>query len=76
MFEVVTPGTTVTSCGSDATNANGAATFATGQITKATIDGACTLTAGDLILIEVKLYDNNVASTFADVGYITLDYDN
>jgi hypothetical protein len=79
MYERTGAGAT-TSCGSDLTNVNGtgaAGAFATGQITKATIDGgACTLTAGDIILIEVILYDNTGAADFADVGYITLDYDN
>lgn len=76
MYERTGAGAT-TLCGSDLTNANGTGVggaFATGQITKATIDGACTLTAGDVILIEAKLFDNSGAADFADVGYVTLDY--
>jgi len=78
MSEVVSPGS-VTQCGSSLTNANGTGAggaFATGQITKATIEGSCTLAAGDLILVEIILYDDTGAADFADVGYITLDYDN
>lgn len=78
MYERTGAGTTV-ACGSDLTNVNGTGAggaFATGQITKAAIDGGCALTAGDVILIEVVLYDNSGAADFADVGYISLDYDN
>ena len=81
MYERTGAGTTVacdaggTGLLSNGTGAGGA--FATGQITKATIDGsACVLTAGDVILIEAIFYDDTGAADFADVGYITLDYDN
>lgn len=76
MYERTGAGAT-TLCGSVTGLANGTGAggaFAVGQVTKATIDGACTLTPGDVILIEAKLFDNNVSSTFADVGYVTLDY--
>lgn len=78
MYERTGAGAT-TACGSDLTNVNGTGAggaFATGQITKTAIDGGCSLAAGDIVLIEVILYDNSGAADFADVGYITLDYDN
>lgn len=69
-----------TLCGADTTN-NSANTWTTGTITEATLETGCTggtaLDAGDVIEVLVKLIDATSASaTFADIGFLTLDYDN
>lgn len=68
-----------TLCGSDTTNVSGG-TWATGTITEATIETGCTgataLDAGDIIELAIKLFDNNGAADYADVGVLTLGYDN
>ncbi|MBU1682621.1 hypothetical protein KJ742_01615 [Patescibacteria group bacterium] len=75
-------------CGSvsnldNGTGAGGA--FAIGQITQAVLEGAATtcdpaganpLNPGDVILISIQLSTENHTNDFADVGYLTLDYDN
>lgn len=67
-----------TLCASDTTN--GSATWATGTLASATISGTCTganaLDAGDIMEIEVKLFDNTGATDFADIGVLKLVYTN
>lgn len=67
-------------CGSDTTNGS-ANVWATGTITEATLEAGCTggsaLDAGDIIEIAVKLIDaTSAAATFADIGILSLGYDN
>ncbi|MBU0667657.1 hypothetical protein KJ951_03725 [Patescibacteria group bacterium] len=66
-------------CGSSTGNVNAGA-WATGTITKATLETGCTggtvLNAGDIIEVIVKLFDNSGAADFADIGLLTLGYDN
>lgn len=68
-----------TLCGSDTTNVS-ANTWTTGTITEATIETGCTggtaLNANDVIEIAIKLLDNSGAADFADVGLVSLGYDN
>lgn len=69
-----------TLCGADAAN-NSADTWTTGTITEATLETGCTggtaLDSGDIIEVLVKLIDaTSASSTFADIGFLTLDYDN
>jgi len=69
-----------TLCGEDTTNGS-ANTWATGTIAEATLETGCTgataLDAGDVVEVLVKLIDaTSAAATFADVGLITLGYDN
>lgn len=66
-------------CGSDTGNTT-ANVWATGTITEATLETGCTggtaLDAGDIIEVVVKLYDNSGAVDFADIGVLSLGYDN
>lgn len=66
-------------CGSSTGNTT-AGTWATGTITEATLETGCTggsaLDAGDIMEVIVKLYDTSGAGDFADIGFLTLDYDN
>jgi len=68
-----------TLCGSDTTNGT-AGVWATGAITAATLNTGCTggtaLSAGDIIEVDVKLFDNSGAADYADVGYLSLAYNN
>ncbi len=70
--------TAPTLCGADTTNGN--TSWTTGTITEATIETGCTgstaLGAGDIIEIGIKLLDNTGAEDFADIGLLTLGYDN
>ncbi|MEZ4087433.1 MAG: hypothetical protein R3B71_03810 [Candidatus Gracilibacteria bacterium] len=72
--------TDAATCGSDTTNGS-ANVWATGTIAEATLEAGCTggsaLDAGDIIEIAVKLIDaTNAAATFADIGFLSLGYDN
>jgi hypothetical protein len=63
-------------CGSDTTNGT-AGVWATGTITAATLNAGCAgLSAGDIIEIDVKLMDNSGGADYADVGYVSLAYNN
>ena len=69
--------TDAATCGSDTTNGS-ANVWATGTITEATLEAGCAaLDAGDIIEIAVKLIDaTSAAATFADIGLLSLGYDN
>lgn len=62
-------------CGTSTGNAS-ANVWATGTIAEATLNAGCTLDAGDVVEVIVKLFDNLGAGDFADVGFLTLGYDN
>jgi hypothetical protein len=68
-----------TLCGQDTTNGT-AGTWATGTISEATLEAGCTvgtaLGAGDIVEVAVKLLDNSGAGDYADIGVVTLGYDN
>lgn len=71
--------TDAATCGTSTSNTT-ANVWATGTITEATLETGCTagtaLDAGDIIEILVKLYDNSGAADFADIGFLSLGYDN
>lgn len=66
-------------CGTSATLATANA-WATGTITEATLETGCTagtaLGAGDIVEVIVKLYDILGGTTFANIGVLSLGYDN
>jgi len=63
-------------CGNDTSNTNAGA-WATGTILAATLNGGCAgLSAGDIIEVDVKFFDNSGAADYADVGYLSLAYNN
>ncbi len=68
-----------TLCGSDTSNTS-AGSWSTGTITEATLETGCTggtsLDAGDIIELAIKLLDNNGGTDYADVGVVSLGYDN
>jgi hypothetical protein len=62
------------SCEADTDN-NSANTWATATLN--TFGGGCTLTAGDVVLVSMKLIaDGDIAGAFADVGAIEFTYSN
>lgn len=65
-----------TLCGSSTGNVS--TTWTTATIAAATLDAGCTgataLDPEDVIEVRVRLYDSNGASTFANAGYVQLDY--
>ncbi len=72
----VTDVTTATTCGSSAGLAT-ANVWSTATITAATLNAGCaTLTAGDTMEVDVKLYDRTGGTTFADAGTAKLVYNN
>jgi hypothetical protein len=68
-----------TLCASDTTNGT-AGVWATGTLAEATIEAGCTggtaLGAGDIVEVDIKLFDNSGAADYADIGVLTLGYDN
>lgn len=66
-------------CANDLTNGT-AGVWATGTITSGSIDTGCTgltaLDAGDLVEVQIKLYDNSGAGDYADVGWVNWAYTN
>ena len=73
LFNVTDTGT----CASDLTNGT-AGTWATATITAASINAGCTggtaLAAGDIVEVQIKLYDNSGAADYADVGRLIWNY--
>lgn len=65
--------TDATTCASDLTNTT-AAVWATGTITAASINGGCTLDAGDIVEVRIKFYDVNGGTTYADIGRLIWNY--
>ena len=69
--------TNTTECANDLTNGT-AGTWATGTIAAATINAGCTggtaLDAGDIVEVQIKLYDNSGAADYADIGRLIWDY--
>lgn len=62
-----------TTCASDLTNGT-AGTWATGTITAASINAGCTLDAGDIVEVRIKLYDNVGVADYSDVGVLIWNY--
>ena len=64
-------------CANDLSNGS-AGTWATGTITAASINTGCTggsaLDAGDIVEVQVKLYDNSGSTDYADVGHVVWNY--
>ena len=65
--------TDAASCASDTGNDNAAATFSDITIAAASLTG-CSLSAEDVVEIQIKLYDDNGGADYADVGAITWAY--
>lgn len=69
--------TDAATCVSDLTNVT-AGVWATGTITAAGIETGCTgatvLDAGDIVEVRIKLYDNNGAEDYADIGKLVWNY--
>ncbi len=68
-----------TLCGSDTSNTS-AGSWSTGTIAEATLETGCTggtsLDAEDIVELAIKLLDNNGGADYADVGVLSLGYDN
>jgi hypothetical protein len=64
--------TSETLCGSDVAG-NFGTSWATGTIAAGSITG-CTLAAGDIVEVRIKLFSDNTASAAADIGEITWNY--
>jgi len=64
-------------CANDLTNGTAGA-WATGTITSGSINIGCTggtaLNAGDIVEVQIKLYDNSGAADYADVGVLEWAY--
>ncbi|MBU0460931.1 hypothetical protein KJ657_00010 [Patescibacteria group bacterium] len=71
--------TDTTECANDLTNGT-AGTWATGTIAAASINTGCTggtaLNAGDIVEVQMKLYDNSGAGDYADIGQLVWNYTN
>lgn len=66
--------TDAATCASDLTNGT-AGVWATGTILAASINGGCAgLSAGDIVEVQIKLYDNVGAADYADVGKVIWNY--
>lgn len=65
--------TDATACAADTTNVT-AGVWATGTITAASINAGCTVDAGDIVEVQIKLYDKNGAASYADIGWVNWDY--